>query len=77
MAAELLYEVDKLYETANIEAKRYLVGLLFPEKLVYDMEGYVEFRSQSSRKTIIYHQIKKGKSAILRLFSPSMGGRTF
>lgn len=37
MAAELLYEVDKLYETANIEAKRYLVGLLFHEKLVYDM----------------------------------------
>jgi DNA invertase Pin-like site-specific DNA recombinase len=36
-AVELLCEIDKLYETANIEAKRYLVGLLFPEKLVYDM----------------------------------------
>ena len=37
MAVKLLCELDKLYEMANIEAKRYLIGILFPEKLTYDL----------------------------------------
>lgn len=34
-AVNALLELDKLYDLASVPAKRYLVGLLFPEKLSY------------------------------------------
>ncbi|MNK00584.1 hypothetical protein D3C87_183710 [compost metagenome] len=34
-AVNVLLELDKLYDSASVPVKRYLVGLLFPEKLSY------------------------------------------
>ncbi|RYF26784.1 MAG: hypothetical protein EOO42_00580 [Flavobacteriales bacterium] len=35
MAVRSLCEFDKLYDIASIETKRYLVGILFPDKITY------------------------------------------
>ncbi|MCQ6956378.1 hypothetical protein NPE20_00335 [Mucilaginibacter sp. JC4] len=48
MAVNALCEVDKLYDIASIEAKRYLVGILFPEKMTY-VEGHVEPENSTGR----------------------------
>jgi site-specific DNA recombinase len=37
-AIEGLRQLDKFYENAGVEGKRYLVGMLYPEKLTYSEE---------------------------------------
>jgi len=38
-AVDALSNLDQLYESAGIENKRYLVGMLFPQKLEYSGGG--------------------------------------
>jgi site-specific DNA recombinase len=45
----LLRNLDKYYETADIEAKQKLVGLIFPEKMIFENN---QFRTKRLRKAV-------------------------
>jgi len=80
-AVDALSNLDQLYESAGIESKRYLVGMLFPQKLEYSGGGY---RTTDMKKAaeLIYLKNKElqakkwGKSLILRLL-PHAGWKDF
>jgi site-specific DNA recombinase len=58
MAVNVLCEVDKLYDIASIEAKRYLVGILFPEKMMY-VEGACRTGKLNRAAELIYLENKE------------------
>ncbi|GGI51043.1 hypothetical protein GCM10011425_22550 [Mucilaginibacter galii] len=58
MAVNALCEVDKLYDIASIEAKRYLVGILFPEKMTY-VEGVCRTGKLNRAAELIYLENKE------------------
>lgn len=57
MAVNALCEVDKLYDITSIEAKRYLVGILFPEKMIYS-EGVCRTGKLNQAAELIYLENK-------------------
>ncbi|MCX2476045.1 recombinase family protein [Pedobacter sp. MC2016-05] len=58
MAVNVLCELDSLFELANNEAKRYLIGLLFPEKLTFS-EGSCRNGKLNEAAELIYLKNKK------------------
>lgn len=58
MAVNALCEVEKLYDIASIEAKRYLVGILFPEKMIY-AEGACRTGKLNRAAELIYLENKE------------------
>lgn len=57
-AVNALLEVDKLYDIASTPAKRYLVGLLFPEKMTYS-DGACRTGRLNKAAELIYMENKE------------------
>jgi len=70
-AIENLNEIDKLWESAGNEGKRYLVGMLFPDKLMY-VNGQHRTGVMNEAAQLIYLKNKElrakkwGKNPIFR-----------
>ena len=45
----LLKDLDKHYENADLEAKQQMIGLIFPEKLVFEKN---QFRTKNLRESV-------------------------
>lgn len=73
-AIENLQELDKLYERAGVEGKRYLVGMLYPEKLTYS-EGGCRTTKMNEAAELIYLKNKElqakkmGRKSVLKTSS--------
>ena len=71
MAVNALCELDKLWDISNVEAKRYLVGILFPEKISYS-KGYCRTPKFNRAAELIYLENKalrakkKGQKSLLK-----------
>ncbi|MDQ0964863.1 hypothetical protein QFZ20_000266 [Flavobacterium sp. W4I14] len=69
---------DEFYEKADVEGKRYLVGMLYPEKLTFD-GGMCRTPSMNLAAELIYQknkelQIKKmGRKSLKETFVPFGG----
>ena len=79
-AVNALLELDKLYDLASVPAKRYLVGLLFPEKLSYS-DGTCRTPRLNQAAELIYMEnnelrAKKSGKNLLKSLCPIKGGRT-
>jgi len=57
-AVECLLNLDKLYENASVEGKRYLVGMLYPQKLTYT-KGGCRTHDMNKAAEVIYLKNKK------------------
>lgn len=68
-AIENLQELDKLFETSSVEGRRYLVGMLYPEKLTYS-EGACRTTKMNEAAELIYLKNKE-------LQVKKMGQKTF
>lgn len=76
-AIEGLRQLDKFYENAGLEGKRYLVGMLYPEKLTYS-EGGCRTTKMNEAVELIYLknkelQAKKKRQKVLKNSLPHNG----
>ena len=59
-----LRNLDKLYETADNKGKREIIGLKYPEKLVFDKKNYWTFLLNEAVELLIY---QKGRRFQLKI----------